>query len=103
MLARKDAGKGTDKSKLNMASGLLARDLLLTLSKPCLRLTGMRDVPGIFATKAACLPVLWSPSESQKPGLTSSNSTNGGNEQEIRKLRDSAMEPLEHDDRQGLP
>ena len=72
MLARKDAGKGTDKSKLNMASGLLARDLLLTLSKPCLRLTGMRDVPGIFATKAACLPVLWSPSESQKLRLTTS-------------------------------
>lgn len=39
----------TDRSKLSISSGLPARDLLLTLLKPSLRLTGIREVPGMFA------------------------------------------------------
>jgi len=40
---------GTNKSRLSTCSGLLGRDLLLTLLKLSLKLMGIREVPGMFA------------------------------------------------------
>lgn len=47
--ARKRGAGSTNRSRLSTCSGLFGCDLLLTLLKLSLRLTGIREVPGIFA------------------------------------------------------